>query len=137
MTRTGRSDRAGTPILGGVEILDLHTVPGVPIPAHGSVGFTAAHLLRGETAAVTVLRVAAGGEIGAHPAVGDQLLIVLSGEGEVRAADGPWQPISPGRAALWRSGEPHTTRATSDLTAVAVESGNLGLADVGQTSAPR
>jgi quercetin dioxygenase-like cupin family protein len=108
-----------------VEILDLHSVPGVPIPAHGSTGFTAAHVLRGETAAVTVLRVAAGGEIGTHPAVGDQLLIVLSGEGEVSAADGPWQRISPGQAALWKSGESHTTRAISDLTAVAVESEHL------------
>ena len=24
-----------------MEILDLHTVPGVPVPAHGSTGFTA------------------------------------------------------------------------------------------------
>ncbi|WP_433365404.1 cupin domain-containing protein [Actinoplanes sp. CA-142083] len=108
-----------------MEILDLHAVPAVPIPAHGSTGFTAAHVLRGETAAVTVLRVAAGGEIGTHPAVGDQLLIVLSGEGEVRAAGGPWFPVGPGQAALWKSGEPHTTRATSDLTAVAVESDHL------------
>jgi quercetin dioxygenase-like cupin family protein len=112
-----------------VEILDLNAVPGVPIPAHGSTGFTAAHVLRGETAAVTVLRVAAGGRIGTHPAVGDQFLVVLSGEGEVRAGDGPWQTVGPGRAALWRSGESHTTRAISDLTAVAVESGNLIAAD--------
>jgi quercetin dioxygenase-like cupin family protein len=57
--------------------------------------------------------------------VGDQLLIVLSGHGEVRAADGPWRPVGPGQAALWKAGESHTTRATSDLTAVAVESDNL------------
>jgi quercetin dioxygenase-like cupin family protein len=112
-----------------VDILDLHTVPGVTIPAHGSTGFIAAHVLRGETTAVTVLRVAAGGRIGTHPAVGDQLLIALAGEAEVRAADGPWQPISPGRAALWRSGEPHTTRALTDFTAVAVEAESLGSVD--------
>jgi quercetin dioxygenase-like cupin family protein len=109
-----------------MEILDLRVPAGVPVPAFGSTGLTAEHVLRGGTTAVTVLRVAAGGEIGRHPAVGDQLFFVVAGRGAARSGDEPWRPIEAGQAALWRSGEDHTTRAEADLTALVIESEDLG-----------
>ena len=112
--RIGRYGRA-------VEILDLRSPGGRPIAAYGSAGLTAEHVLRGARTAVTVLRVAAGGEIGRHPASGDQFFFVVSGRGAVRTGDDAWQPIEPGQAALWRDGEEHTTRAAEDLTALVIE----------------
>jgi quercetin dioxygenase-like cupin family protein len=110
-----------------VEFLDLPAHPGRPVDAFGSTGFTALGVLRGGSTAVTLLRVAAGGEIGPHPAVSDQLLVVLAGRGEVRSGDGPWQEIAAGQAVLWRDGEDHATRAVDDLTALGVEAPDLGL----------
>lgn len=37
--------------------------------------------------------VAAGGEIGRHPATRDQLFVVVAGKGSVCGGDGVWQPI--------------------------------------------
>ena len=111
----------GVRIVGAMEILDFTEPGGRPVPAHGSVGFTAQALIRDDAVAVTVLRVEKGGEIGRHPAVGDQLLVVVAGRGAVRAGDGPWRDIRAGQAAVWRSGEEHTTRAAEDIIALAIE----------------
>jgi quercetin dioxygenase-like cupin family protein len=112
-----------------VEILDLREPAGRPITAYGSAGLTAEHVLRGAHTAVTVLRVTAGGEIGSHPASGDQFFFVVAGRGEVRSGkaegDGEWQAIGAGQAALWRDGEEHSTRAAEDLTALVVEADGL------------
>jgi len=104
-----------------MEIFDFNPPAGRPVRAHGSVGFTVQPLIRDDAVAVTVLRVASGGEIGRHPAAGDQLLLVIAGHGAVQAGDGPWQDIRAGQAAVWRSGEEHTTRADEDITALAIE----------------
>jgi quercetin dioxygenase-like cupin family protein len=108
-----------------VKQFDLSALTEHPVGAFGSVGFSVSRLAAGENAVVTILRVAAGGVIGTHPAPVDQLLVVLDGSGEVRAGDGPWEPIGPGRAVLWAAGEEHTTRSALGLTAVTVESENL------------
>ena len=102
--------------------------PGREIDNYGSRGLRALGLVRAEAVAVTMLRVAAGGEIGRHPAVGDQLFVVASGRGSVCGGDGEWHPIAAGQAAYWRDGEEHTTRADEDLTAVVVEMATLPLA---------
>ena len=72
-----------------------------------------------------MLRVAAGGEIGRHPATVDQLFIVVAGSGLVCGDDEVWHPIGTGEAALWTAGEEHTTRADADLTAVVIEMADL------------
>ena len=96
--------------------------------AYGSVGLTAKKLVRGETVEVTVLHVAAGGEIGRHPAPVDQLFLVTAGRGSVQAGDGDWQDVGTGQAVLWRAGTDHATRAAEDLTAVVIEMPELPLA---------
>jgi quercetin dioxygenase-like cupin family protein len=74
-----------------------------------------------------VLRVESGGEIGRHPAVVDQLLLIVAGRAAVQAGDGPWQEIRSGQAAVWRAGEEHITRAAEDVTALVVEMPGLPL----------
>ncbi|WP_199516894.1 cupin domain-containing protein [Nucisporomicrobium flavum] len=104
-----------------MEIVSFDGPAARPMEAFGSVGVTAQVLFQGDAAVVTVLRVAAGGEIGRHPAPVDQLLVVTRGRGAVRAGDGDWQSVRAGQAVVWRSGEEHTTRADEDIEAVVVE----------------
>jgi quercetin dioxygenase-like cupin family protein len=104
-----------------VEILDYGPATGRAIEAYGSKGLTAKAVVRGDELAVTVLRVAAGGEIGRHPAPVNQVMLVSAGSGSVRSGDGEWQPVVAGQAVLWRAGEDHTTRAIEDLTLVVLE----------------
>ncbi|WP_213011931.1 cupin domain-containing protein [Paractinoplanes toevensis] len=94
---------------------------GRPVDAYGSVGLTAQKLVRGAAVEVTVLHVAAGGEIGRHPATADQLFLVTAGRGAVRTGDDDWEPIGAGQAILWRAGVDHATRAEAGITAVVVE----------------
>lgn len=98
---------------------------GRQVSAYLSRGVNAKAVLRADQVAVTLLEVAAGGEIGSHPAVVDQLFVVLSGSGEVRGAEGRWHRIEAGQAVLWSAGEQHTTRAREGLTALAVEMPDL------------
>jgi quercetin dioxygenase-like cupin family protein len=86
-----------------------------------SRGLRAVGLIRGDALAVTVLHLAAGGLIGRHSAVADQLFVVVTGSGQTCGGDGVWQPITAGQAALWSAGEAHSTRAEEPLTAVVIE----------------
>ena len=104
-----------------MEILSFDVSSGRPAQAHGSVGVTAQALLRGDAVAVTVLHVAASGEVGRHPAPVDQLLMITAGHGVVQAGSGDWESVSAGQAVVWRAGEEHTTRAIADITAVVIE----------------
>ena len=106
---------------GAVELISFDAGTGRPIAAHGSVGFTAQALVRADNVAVTVLHVAAGGEIGRHPATSDQLLLITAGRGAVQGGDGVWHDIIAGQAVLWTAGEQHTTRADEAITAVGIE----------------
>jgi quercetin dioxygenase-like cupin family protein len=108
-----------------MEIKDLRGPGGHEITAYGSRGLTAEAVIRSDVAAVTVLRVAAGGEIGRHPTDSDQLLLVVSGRGSVRSGDGPWEPVEAGHLVLWGTGEEHTTRADENLTAYVLEAAGL------------
>ncbi|OJF11281.1 cupin domain-containing protein [Couchioplanes caeruleus] len=104
-----------------MEILSFDGLAGRPVEAFGSVGVTAQAVFRSEAVGVTVLRVAAGGEVGRHPAPVDQLLVVMQGHGVVQADDGDGESVRAGQAVVWRAGEEHTTRAVDDLTAVVIE----------------
>src|SRR5262245_7528928 len=112
-----------------MRILDLGAEQARQVTRHGSRFVSANPVLHGDQVAVTVLRVGAGGEIGEHPAVVDQLFVVVAGRGAVCGGDGVWQPIASGQAALWTAGEKHITRADEDaeedLVAVVVEMPNL------------
>jgi quercetin dioxygenase-like cupin family protein len=111
-----------------VEIIPFDVSAGRSVTPYGSVGLTAQKLIRGEEIHVTVLHVAAGGEIGRHPAPVDQLFLVTAGRGSVRAGAGEWQPVQAGRAVLWRAGTEHATRADEAITAVVIEMEGMPLA---------
>ena len=91
------------------------------VTTFGSTGVTFSPLTRIHQGGVAVLRVAAGGEIGRHPAAMDQLFVVVSGRGAVCGGDRTWLPVEAGQAVLWAAGEEHTTRAEEPLVAVVIE----------------
>jgi quercetin dioxygenase-like cupin family protein len=94
----------------------------------GAFGISAdAHLV--------AVSLAAGGVIGRHPAVGRQLLVVLTGEAEVAGAEGTVHRLSSGQAAVWEPGELHETRSATGLSALIVE-GDLDIGAPGEQVDP-
>src|SRR5579884_1419327 len=71
------------------------------------------------------LRLGPGGVLGYHRATTHQLLLVVAGEGRVRAGDEPPRPIVAGQAAYWQPGEEHETTTDSGLTALVLEADTL------------
>ena len=74
---------------------------------------------------VTALHIAADGEIGAHDAPVDQLLLVVGGEGWVAGPDGRSVPIHAGQAAFWRAGERHGAGSSAGMQALVLEGDGL------------
>ncbi|GAA1225877.1 hypothetical protein GCM10009665_15490 [Kitasatospora nipponensis] len=74
---------------------------------------------------LSCLTVAPGGTIGAHPAPGEQLFLVIAGEGWISGPDGARHPIAAGTAVLWSTGEEHGCGSDTGLTALALESERL------------
>jgi quercetin dioxygenase-like cupin family protein len=111
-----------------VRIIEFGPEQGKAITRFDSNGLHATAVIRGDAVNVTVLHVAAGGEIGSHRATVDQLFMVVSGSGHVCGADESWQPITAGQAAMWQSGEHHTACAAEQMTAVVIEMESLPLA---------
>jgi len=95
---------------------------GQSISQYESRNFVLARLLRlDETAVLSLVYLEPGGVIGHHAAIGDQLFLVLLGQGDVRGAAGNWQTVQPGQAVFWCDGEHHETRTEQGLTAIMVE----------------
>lgn len=109
-----------------MQIIDFWAEAGFSDTRFGSQGFTVAPLVRAADS-VVCLRVAAGGRIGRHPAVGRQVFALVDGEGVAIGADGIEQPVCAGQAVVWESGEEHETRTTRGLTAVVIEGSDLRL----------
>lgn len=92
------------------------------INQHGSVNaFICPVALLDDTTSVVCIRLQPGGMVGHHPTSRDQLLLVISGQGEVCGDIEQYSPIEAGQCVLWRKGEKHTTRSATGLTAVVVE----------------
>jgi hypothetical protein len=91
-----------------------------------SHGATIAGIVRcSGKARVSLLMLDAGGVLGLHPAASPQVFLVVAGSGWVRGEDGERRPIEEGRAAVWRTGEPHESGTEDGLTAVVVEADSL------------
>jgi hypothetical protein len=75
----------------------------------------------GGTVSVSLLQLAAGGLVGAHPATCPQLFLVVAGSGWARSGDEPRSPLAAGEAALWDADEIHESGSDHGLTAVIVE----------------
>ncbi|PZS33106.1 MAG: cupin [Pseudonocardiales bacterium] len=109
-----------------MELITFGASDGYRSREYGSTGFTVTPLAR-VTGSVVCLRLERGGTIGRHPAVGRQLLVVVSGSGTVSNGDGAVVPISTGQAAFWTPGEEHETRSVNGLTAIVVEGPSVEL----------
>lgn len=62
-----------------------------------------------------------------HPAVSEQVFLVLEGEGWVEGANGQRKKIRAGEAAYWRNGENHQSGSDRGLTALLIEGDHLAL----------
>jgi hypothetical protein len=68
-----------------MRIFRFDAATGHPITAFGSVNAAISPILRGaDPIQIACMRIGPGGVIGAHPAVGPQLFLVVGGEGWVR-----------------------------------------------------
>jgi quercetin dioxygenase-like cupin family protein len=110
-----------------MRILELAATRGQPNASNGSRGFSVAALGLSADAHLVVVHLAPGGVVGRHPAMGRQLLAVLTGDATVSGDDGESVPIGPGQAAVWEAYERHETRSDGGLTALVLE-GELDLA---------
>ena len=118
-----------------MKVLDLTDLPHRPIEAHRSRGFSVGAFGLSADAHLVAVALAPGGVIGRHPAVGRQLLVVLSGEAEVAGAEGAVRHLGPGQAAVWEPGEVHETRSPTGLSGLIVE-GDLDIGAPGEQVDP-
>jgi quercetin dioxygenase-like cupin family protein len=105
-----------------MEILNIGIEQAKQIVDFGSQGVRLRHVGRGTgRVTVTLAWLEPGGRLARHPAVGPQLLVALSGSGEVSGAAGEFVPLGVGQGALWEPGEEHETRSAAGLTALMLE----------------
>src|SRR4051812_9250013 len=93
----------------------------IPIDQFGSrfrIGPLTGHEARGR---VQVMYLPPDGLIGRHQTHVQQLLAVITGEGEARGGDNDERHLRPGIAVVWEAGEDHEVRTTKGLTAICVE----------------
>ena len=65
------------------------------------------------------------GIVGYHQAVVPQLLLVVSGQGEVRNEEDTYFTIKPGDAVFWEKDEWHETKSETGLTAIVIQGSEL------------
>lgn len=99
---------------------------GKPITQFGSLNVALARLVQLNGAArVDCMVIGPNGVVGYHPASGDQLFLVVQGEGIVRAGEDAPVVIRAGEAAFWQAGELHETTSEAGLTAIVIEAEQL------------
>jgi quercetin dioxygenase-like cupin family protein len=76
-------------------------------------------------ASIGVMYIDAGGVVGFHQAIGDQLFMVVAGAGWVTGMDRVHVPVEAGQAAFWIDGEWHESGSASGMTAVLIEASAL------------
>ena len=108
---------------GPVHVFAIDHMAARNISSFGSSGFGVVPVAA--DAHVVVAKLAPGGIIARHPAVVDQVLVVLSGEAGVSGEDAVKQVLRPGSAALWVAGESHETSSEVGMTALIVENDGL------------
>lgn len=105
-----------------MEIVTMGRADGHPIDKFGSSGAFHRPVAHTEgDSALGLITLQADGVLGRHPAVGDQLFIVIDGEGWVAGEDDTRINIKAGQAALWRAGESHESGTPTGMTALVVE----------------
>ncbi|WP_145330353.1 cupin [Paenibacillus xylanexedens] len=65
------------------------------------------------------------GVVGYHQAVSPQLMLIMTGAGQVRSGNDDFIEIKAGEAVFWENGEWHETVSETGLTAIVIESEEL------------
>lgn len=115
----------------------LYAVPQRDVEAFASTGVVMRFLppvLAADATGVHVAGIAAGGTLGRHPAVRRQVFAVLAGSGRVQTDDDAPVEVGAGTLVVWEPGESHQTWATTDMTAIVVET--TGELDLGEHFRP-
>jgi hypothetical protein len=111
-----------------MRIFNFNPADGMSIDQYDSRNFVVAPVLAGVLtgARVHVAYLDPEGLIGRHPAGTDQLFLVVNGNGWVSGRDGHSVAIAAGQAAFWQVGEQHETTTDTGLSAVIIQSNELG-----------
>lgn len=105
-----------------MHLIDFGREHGAPITEYASRGATAQPLAHGDGEThVYVVHLAAGGEIGPHPAGIGQLFLVVVGSGWVAGADGVRRPLRAGQGAVIARGEVHAKGSDAGCSAVMIQ----------------
>ncbi|WP_200411544.1 cupin [Virgibacillus salexigens] len=67
----------------------------------------------------------ANGKIGEHAASTDQLLLIVSGSGQVKGKENVFQDVTRNDAVLWERTEMHKTITETGLTAIVIEGNSI------------
>ncbi len=105
-----------------MKIIDVSPEMGKAIERFGSRNamITSVGRTNGETD-IHYLYLGADGVLGYHQAVGNQLFLVVAGEGWVRGETTERVRITAGHAAFWEKGEWHESGTESGMTVVVIE----------------
>ena len=100
-----------------MKIVRRDDLRGRPLTEFGSVGD-----IRFVSDGVVRIELPPGGRIGMHPAVDEQLFILVAGEGDVRSGSDTVHVVA-GDAVRWSRGEEHETTTETGLVAIVIEPG--------------
>lgn len=99
---------------------------GKVVEQFGSSRATHSRIVRtSEAVRVDCIYLGAGGVLGYHPAVQNQLFVVVQGNGWARGQDEKRILIKAGQAAFWEAGEYHESGTDDGLTAIVIEGDGL------------
>ncbi|TFD99893.1 cupin [Jeotgalibacillus sp. R-1-5s-1] len=104
-----------------MKLYQLSKEKGRSIEAYDSNFILTSILRTNDPVQISMMHLDRGGVIGYHQASMPQLLVVVSGQGEVRGAEHTYVDISINEAVFWEKGEWHETRSEEGLTAIVIE----------------
>jgi quercetin dioxygenase-like cupin family protein len=100
--------------------------PGMPITVFDSVNATGTPVLRDVGGFyLTWIHLAAGGLLGNHEAVKNQLFVVINGAGWVQTQGSSKVAVAAGQAAFWQAGERHASGTDTGMAVIVIESETL------------
>ncbi|HLZ22315.1 MAG TPA: hypothetical protein VKQ30_09350 [Ktedonobacterales bacterium] len=109
-----------------MRLFRFDTSAGHPITRFGSAGLVLSPIQRGAGEfQLGCMHLEAGGLVGFHQAVGQQLFLVVHGEGWVRGEHPERHPIVAGQAAFWVAGEWHESGTATGMDVIVLEAETL------------
>ena len=111
---------------------DLDVADRITVYDSHAIGF--ARVLKSvQGANVGVMHIDAGGVVGYHQAIGQQLFMIVQGSGWVTGTDRMHVHVEPGQAAFWIDAEWHESGSDTGMLAVLIEAASLEPAEFMRT----